>query len=122
MNAWVVRILSVLALVLAGAWVMSATEWADTEVPTPASGEARTHSLYAAQLLVRELGGHVVKRESLDAMPPAQARLVLASSHWDLFPERAQRLREWVEQGGHLVMPSFLVDDDMLESWVPLVE
>jgi len=122
MNAWVVRVLSVLALVLAGAWVVSATEWADTEVPTPASGEARTNSLYAAQLLVRELGGHVVRRESLDAMPPAQARLVLASSHWDLFPERAQRLREWVEQGGHLVMPSFLVDDDMLESWVPLAE
>lgn len=122
MNVWVARIAAVLALVLVSAWVVSATEWVDDEVPTPAKGEARTHSMYAAQALLRALGAKVVKRESLDAMPPVQARLVLASSHWDLFPERGQRLRAWVEQGGHLVMPSRLVSDDMLEDWLPLVE
>ncbi|MET3497141.1 DUF4350 domain-containing protein [Variovorax boronicumulans] len=122
MNVWLVRIASVLALVLLGAWLVSATEWADAEVPTPAKGEARTNSLYATQALLRELGAKVVKRDSLDAMPPAGARLVLASNHWDLFPERGQRLRAWVEQGGHLVMPSYLVGEDMLEDWVPLVE
>lgn len=121
MNAWLVRIFSVLALVLVGAWVVSATEWADTEVRTPASGEAKTNSFYAAQAVLRHLGARVVKRESLDAMPPAGARLVLASSHWDLFPEREQRLREWVEQGGHLVMPGYLASSDLLESWLPLV-
>ena len=40
MNAWVARILTVLVLALAGFWLVSATEWADTEVSTPASGEA----------------------------------------------------------------------------------
>lgn len=122
MNVWVVRLLSVLALVLLGTWIVTATEWADTEVPTPASGAAKTDPLYAVQGLMRELGMQVTKRESLDAMPPAQARLVLASGHWDMFPEREARLRAWVEQGGHLVMPTYLVDEDMLKRWIPLVE
>jgi len=122
MSAWLVRIGSVLVLALIGFWLVWATEWADTEVPTPASGEARTNSFYAAQAMLRELGMQVVKRDDLDAMPPAQARLVLASGHWDMFPERERRLREWVEQGGHLVMPSHLVDSDLLESWIPLVK
>lgn len=123
MNPWLARILVVAVLALAGAWLVSATEWADTEVATPASGEARTNPHYAVQGLMRELGARVVKRPSLDAMPPAGARLVLGSSHWNLFPERAERLRAWVEEeGGHLVMPGYLVDDDMLDTWVPLID
>ena len=121
MNTWAVRIVSVLALVVLGGWLVSATEWADTEVPTPASEEVKKNAFYAVQSLLRHLGAEVVKRESLDEMPPAQARLVLASSYWDMFPEREQRLRRWVEQGGHLVMPGYLVSNDMLESWIPLV-
>ncbi|MET3475727.1 DUF4350 domain-containing protein [Variovorax atrisoli] len=121
MNAWVVRILVVLVLALAGFWLVNATEWADTEVSTPASGEAKTNRFYGAQVLLRELGMKVVKHDGLDAMPPAQARLVLGSSHWDMFPERGKRLRQWVEQGGHLVMPGYLVGGDQLEDWLPLV-
>ncbi|WP_422084786.1 DUF4350 domain-containing protein [Variovorax sp.] len=121
MKTWVVRIVSVLVLVLAGAWLVSATEWAETEVPTPASEEVKKNSFYAVQSLLRLLGAEVVRRESLDELPPAQARLVLSSSYWDMFPEREQRLRRWVEQGGHLVMPGHLASRDMLESWIPLV-
>lgn len=121
MNAWVVRIVSVLVLALVGFWLVTATEWADTEVSTPASGEAKKNRFYGAQAMLRELGMTVVKRDSLDVMPPAQARLVLGSSHWDMFPERGQRLRRWVEQGGHLVVPGYLVGGDQLEDWLPLV-
>ena len=121
MKAWAVRIVAVLVLVLAGGWLVSATEWAETEVPTPASEEVRKNSFYAVQSLLRHLGAEVVRRENLDELPPAQARLVLASSYWDMFPERGQRLRRWVEQGGHLVMPGHLASGDMLESWIPLV-
>lgn len=120
-SAWAVRILAVLVVALVGFWLVSATEWADTEVSTPASGEARTNRFYGAQAMLRELGMKVVRRESLDAMPPAQARLVLASSYWDMFPERGKRLREWVEQGGHLVIPAYLVSGEQLEDWLPLV-
>jgi hypothetical protein len=121
MNAWLVRIGAVLVLAAIGFWLVTATEWADTEVPTPASGEAKKNSFYGAQVMLRELGLQVVKHDSLDTMPPAQARLVLASSHWDMFPEREQRLRQWVEQGGHLVMPSHLINSDLLDGWIPLV-
>ncbi|RSZ32672.1 MULTISPECIES: DUF4350 domain-containing protein [unclassified Variovorax] len=120
-NTWVIRIVSVLVVALVGLWLVSATEWADTEVPTPASGEAKKNRFYGAQAMLRELGMKVVKRESLDTMPPAQARLVLASSYWDMFPERGKRLREWVEQGGHLVIPAYLVSGEQLEDWLPLV-
>jgi len=72
-NTWVIRIVSVLVVALVGLWLVSATEWADTEVPTPASGEAKKNRFYGAQAMLRELGMKVVKRESLDTMPPAQA-------------------------------------------------
>ena len=121
MNPWLVRTVVVLALVGIGAWLVSATEWADTEVATPASGEAKTDPFYAMQVLLRELGAGMVRREALDVLPPAQARLVLASNYWDLFPERTQRLRRWVEQGGHLVLPNHLVENDQLKDWLPLV-
>jgi hypothetical protein len=54
-------------------------------------------------------------------MPPAQARLVLQSRHWDLFPERGKRMRQWVEQqGGHLIIPGSLVDHSELSDWLPV--
>ena len=121
MSPWLARTVVALALAGVGAWLVSATEWADTEVSTPASGQARTDPFYALQVLLRELGVAVVRRDALDALPPPQARLVLASNYWDLFPERTQRLRLWVEQGGHLVLPNHLVDNEQLKGWLPLV-
>lgn len=113
----------VAVLVLAGgAWLVSATEWVDVDVPTPAKGEALTNPLYATEKLLAALGAKVVRHKSLDAMPPPQARLVLVSRNWDLFPERAQRLRAWVAQGGHLVIPGFLARHKSLEGWLPVSE
>ncbi|MEJ8845764.1 DUF4350 domain-containing protein [Variovorax rhizosphaerae] len=116
-----VRILIALLLLAAGAWLVSATEWADTANPTPARGEAATNQFYLAQKLLRELGAKVVKRQALDHLPPKEARLVLLSQRWDLFPDRAGRLREWVEQGGHLVIPDYIFDEHKsLKDWLPI--
>ncbi|WP_213959736.1 MULTISPECIES: DUF4350 domain-containing protein [unclassified Variovorax] len=115
-----IRIVVALLLVAAVAWLVDATEWAPTESRTPARGEAATNAFYATQKLLRELGGTVVKRPGLDQMPPAQARLLLASRHWDLFPDRAARLREWVEQGGQLLIPGSMVGHESLKDWLPL--
>lgn len=110
-------------LLLAGsAWLMSATEWVDVDTPTPAKGEALTNPLYATEKLLVALGARVVRHKSLDAMPPPHARLVLVSRNWDLFPERAQRLRAWVAQGGHLVIPGFLAGHKSLKDWLPVTE
>ncbi len=121
-RAFAIRALAVAALVAAGVWLASLTEWRDVDVDTPARGEAATNSLYAAQSLLRRLDVAVVKRLDLRDQPPAGARLVLASPHWDLFPERNLRLRAWVERGGHLVLPSHAADHPLLRTWLPLDE
>lgn len=117
-----IHILLGVLLLAAGAWLVSATEWVDVDTPTPAKGEALSNPLYATEKLLAALGARVVRHKSLDAMPPPQARLVLVSRNWDLFPERAQRLREWVAQGGHLVIPGFLAGHKSLKGWLPVTE
>lgn len=113
-----IRILLGLLLLGAVALLATVTEWVDVEVDKPPRGEAAKNDLYAVQALLRTLGATVVKRQDLEAMPPANSHLVLVSRHWDLFPDRGQRLRDWVEQGGHLVIPGAMVDHPRLREWI----
>ena len=117
-----IHILVGLVLLAGGAWLVGATEWVDTDTPTPAKGEALTNPLYATEKLLQALCARVSRHKSLDAMPPPQARLVLVSRNWDLFPARAQRLREWISQGGHLVIPGYLAGHKSLKDWLPVVQ
>ena len=116
------RLLLGLLLAAGLVWLATATEWAEVDVTKPPRGEAAKNRMYAVQSMLRTLGVTVVKRQNLEAMPPPQARLVLLSRHWDLFPERGKRLRQWVEQeGGHLVIPGSMVDHKELD-WLPVEE
>lgn len=109
------------ALVLgAGAWVASCTEWVEVDVPLPARGEAAKNPLYVTQQLVRHLGAEVATPSTLSALPPPRATLLLTSWYWDLFPERAQRLKAWVESGGHLVLYANNLDHEQLKGWLPI--
>lgn len=110
-----------LVLALAAAALVWMTEWVEEEVPVPPRGEAATNSFYAVQALARRLGAQVSRKTSLDEMPPPGARLVLASRHWSMFPGREAQLRRWVEEGGELVLPGYMADDDMFEEWLPIV-
>ena len=115
----------VLALMLAaGYWFIQATEWVQEEVTLPLKGEAARKPHYAAARLLRGLGADVAERTQLDELPPPQAVLLLHSFHWALFQGRDQRLREWVENGGHLVLPEMMLlrDGDSLLSWVPIAQ
>lgn len=115
--AWTrVGVLALLALVLG--WVLTATEWVEQEVDTPPRGEAARNAFFAFELLLPRLGVQLERRRTLDTLPPAGAVLVLESPHWDLFPERVAQLREWVDRGGHLVIPAEL-DEDAL-GWIPV--
>jgi hypothetical protein len=121
MSGRVQALLGVLLLVLFGAWLMSATEWVDEEVYARPKGEAATNNLYPAQQILRKLGATVVRRQALDALPPAGATLVLTSHEWDMFEDRTAQLRKWIEQGGHLVVHGAMVDSDTINKWLPLV-
>ena len=115
-----IHILVAVLLLAAGVWLVGATEWVDIDTPTPARGDALNNRLYATEGLLRALGAKVSKHKNLDTMPPVQARLVLISRNWSLFPGREKRLKEWVQQGGQLIIPGRMVSDDALQEWLPV--
>lgn len=109
-----------LALLLIGAayLLFTQTEWVDKPVTVPLAGEATYNNFYAVQHLISRIGGRPVKASSLQTWPPADATLLLTSSHWKLFPERFQQLQRWVESGGQLVIPSSMLRDKQLTQWL----
>ena len=109
--------LLVLALV---AWIVVNTEWVEEEVPTPLRGEAEQDPLYAAKQVLRQLGAKVVAPPNFDRMPPPGATLVLATSHWSMFPGRVEALRRWVEGGGHLVIDDLMLAEEKVFDWIPI--
>jgi len=116
-----VWLLAVLGLALGAWWLSINTEWVEEDSPRPATGAARDNPVYAAEQLLRRLGMQVVRHEALTAMPPERARLVLLSSDWELMPERAEQLQQWVQRGGHLVlMQGAGWHDTALKAWVPI--
>ncbi|HET7796155.1 MAG TPA: DUF4350 domain-containing protein [Rhizobacter sp.] len=117
---WLMRALLVAAMGVVAVWVASCTEWAEVEVPLPERGEAAKNELYATQQLLRRLGSTVAAPTHLAQMPPPQATLMLSSWYWDLFPERAQRLKAWVEGGGHLVLYASSLQHRQLKDWLPI--
>ncbi len=116
--AWLVGLLALAAL---GWWFTTNTEWVEEDRYRPAQGEARDNPVYAFEQLLRRLDMKVEHHDALDRLPPEQARLVLLSSDWDLMPERAERLHEWVLRGGHLVLVHGSNGDlTAIEPWVPI--
>jgi len=117
------RLTRVLLLILAGvaaAWLATVTEWAEVEVEKPPRGEAARNPFFALDQLAGELEVRLEHRKDLETLPPAGVRLVLTSPYWDLFPERSAALRQWVETGGHLVLPGRMLSEEALQEWLPL--
>jgi hypothetical protein len=119
-RTWGLRALLAALLVGMAAWVASCTEWVEVDVHKPARGEAARNRHYATQALLRRLGTTVVAPDNLSQLPPTGATLLLTSWHWDIFPERAQRLRQWVEGGGQLVIFSDNLNQKQLKGWLPV--
>ena len=109
-NAFYAAIAAFVLLLVA--WWVSATHWVDVEVRVPPTGEAITNDLWAVQNLARALGVRVTVAGNLETMPPARATLVLDRHSTDLLEEQSAALRDWVRQGGHLVLPAFALPSD----------
>ena len=116
----VVRVVLAVLVLALGAWLYTATEWVDAYVDAKPEGEAATNELYATQALVRALGAVVVKRDGLKEMPPQRATAVITSMRWTAIAEQDERLQEWVEQGGHLLIPAYLLENDEFGDWLPI--
>lgn len=117
----VLWLLGVIAIALGAWWLSANTEWAERPTWRGAQGEARTNPVYVAEQLLRQLGATAEHRDTLEALPPPTARLVLLSDDWSVVPSRAEQLRNWVQQGGHLVLLSASTwRETSLSEWVPI--
>ncbi|MEP7295473.1 MAG: DUF4350 domain-containing protein [Burkholderiales bacterium] len=108
-----------IALTAAGVWLALHTEWVEVQVPDPLKGPALRDADYRLKQVATRLGAVVTAPDNLEQLPPPGATLVLSSAHWDIFPERVQALRAWVEAGGHLWLP-YQGQTDAALAWIPV--
>jgi len=103
------------------AWFMRSIEWVETDVPTPARGEAARDRFYVAKQLARRLGASVTTVHDLERLPPVGATLLIGSRRWSMFPGREAALRRWVDAGGRLVvLQSAWSAEGETPRWVPM--
>lgn len=112
-------LMGLLALAIVS-WLAVSLEWVEVEVPRPKPPELEADRFFLVEKLLVRLGAAVTRPGNLDTLPPPGARLLLATTEWDLFDSRAERLKDWVEQGGHLVASADLLDEEELEAWLPM--
>ncbi len=114
-------LLGLIAIALGAWWLTANTEWADRPVWRDAHGEAKTNPVYATEQLLRKLGMQAEHRDTLEQLPPPTARLVMLSDDWSVVPGRAEQLRQWVQNGGHLVLLTASTwHETPLGEWIPI--
>ena len=118
---WVLTALTAALIAALIAWFMRSIEWVETDVPTPARGEAARDRFYVAKQLARRLGASVTTVHDLERLPPVGATLLIGSRRWSMFPGREAALRRWIDAGGHLViLQSAWSADGNTPRWVPM--
>jgi len=118
---WVMTALVAAIIAALIAWFMRSIEWIETDVPTPARGEAARDRFYVAKQLARRLGASVTTVHDLERMPPVGATLLIGSRRWSMFPGREAALRRWVDAGGRLVvLQSAWSAEGETPRWVPM--
>jgi hypothetical protein len=119
MTYWIGRGVGALLLILVAIWLAASTEWVDVTTDTPERGEAATNRWYALQKLAHNLGATVVNRPMIDSTLPPNATLILVT---DNLPESQSNktLKNWVINGGHLVVDSSMINLFTLKSWLPI--
>jgi hypothetical protein len=107
----------VAALGLLVYYIASISTWKETEIPTPLRGEAAINPFYAAENLVKRLGGQAKWSRELTALPPNNHAMVLSGWHWDVSAPRRREIEQWVEKGGRLVVDQSIIAADQLYDW-----
>jgi hypothetical protein len=99
------------------AWIARHTYWADTKVPMPVKGEAATNPFYVPERFARALGARTQWNRGL-SLPPSTGVVFISAWNWDLSTDRQQRIENWVEAGGRLVVDQSLISGtDSFERW-----
>jgi uncharacterized protein DUF4350 len=115
-----------LALMLGAVGLFFATcEPYDTEYHTGYSGEAARNHYLAAEKLLDRMG--MTSQSFADVgvlaqLPDEGATLVIPTERRALDPETSQRLLDWAERGGHLVVVSWSLWDDPKRTPDPILD
>jgi hypothetical protein len=103
----------VLALAgLAGYWFYLNFSLVEEEVDSGFPTAARQNPLLAAERFLAANSRHAKSQPSLGELPPTHATLIMPGERFDVGPERAARLLDWVRAGGHLVVSAETVWSD----------
>ena len=100
-------LLGLLVLVLLLIVFFETFEQATVEIEAGFSGEARANPYLASTRMLERLGLQtrgVKNLYELDELPPADGTVFLPVPRGALGQRRVERLREWVEDGGHLLV------------------
>jgi hypothetical protein len=112
-----IRIIAGLAVVGLLGWMASLMTFKEVKVPMPLKGEAARNPFYAAIRFTEELGGEA-DWERVFTTPPDDAVIFLSAWNWTLGKARRERLEQWVEAGGRLIVDNSMVGGfEEFERW-----
>lgn len=117
MTGRILKILLALSVVLVIVWIVSKTHFETVEVPARLKGDAVTNPFYGAIRFSKELGVEA-SWERVFSTPRSDAVVLLSSWNWDLSRNRRERIENWVEGGGRLILDDSMIGDtDEFERW-----
>lgn len=103
---WIIAGIVVAALGLVVVNFFITHERVKKEVRQPPTGEARKNPYHALEQFLGEMGVETATREKVDSPSDETAIYVLVDDQQDYAPEQVKRWKEWVDEGGHLVLPA----------------
>ena len=117
MKGRVIAIVVLLALGGLVAYLVSNLSFKTVQVPVPLRGEAARNPFYAAIRFSALLGAEA-SWERVLTTPPTGGVIVASEWHWSLSRTRRERLQQWVEDGGRLILDdSVTAELEEFESW-----
>ena len=98
-------------------WIATQMSFKTLKVPMPLHGEAARNPFYAAIHLSQELGAEAAW-ERVFTTPPKDSVIFLSGWNWTLSRARRERIEQWVQAGGRLIVDRSLVGDSSeFERW-----
>jgi hypothetical protein len=111
-NGLIVAAVVLVSVAVLSWWAYSKFEFYDTQSELGYRGEARKNPYLAAGRLLEKFDARVRFKQVYTGPPPPGATLLLPTPRRGLSMQQSQRLRQWAEAGGHLILVTWTLWDD----------